>query len=102
MMRAVVLTGHGGVDRLSFRDDWPRPCPGPGQALIQVGACGLNNTDVNTRTAWYSAGFAGGTTGEALDDAAEVDATWGGKPNRLAPHSGRGRVAALGEGCGGE
>ena len=101
-MRAVVLTGHGGLDRLSFRDDWPRPCPGPGQALIQVGACGLNNTDVNTRTAWYSAGVAGATTGEALDDAAEVDATWGGKPITFPRIQGAdvcGRVVALGEGC---
>ncbi len=35
-MRAVVLTGHGGLDRLCFREDWPRPCPGPGQALIHI------------------------------------------------------------------
>ena len=101
-MRAVVLTGHGGVDRLSFREDWPRPCPGPGQALIQVGACGLNNTDVNTRTAWYSAGVSGGTTGEALDDAAEGDATWGGKPiafPRIQGADACGRVVALGEDC---
>ena len=101
-MRAVVLTGHGGVDRLSFRDDWPRPSPGPGQALIQVGACGLNNTDVNTRTAWYSASVAGGTTGDALDDAAEVDATWGGKPITFPRIQGAdvcGRVVALGAGC---
>ena len=101
-MRAVVLTGHGGIDRLSFRDDWPRPSPGPGQALIQVGACGLNNTDVNTRTAWYSASVAGGTTGDALDDAAEVDATWGGKPITFPRIQGAdvcGRVVALGAGC---
>ncbi len=29
-MRAVVLTGHGGLDRLSVRDDWPVPNPEPG------------------------------------------------------------------------
>ena len=55
-LRAVVLIGHGGLDRLSVRDDWPVPSPGPHQALVAPGACGLNNTDVNTRTAWYSAG----------------------------------------------
>ena len=101
-MRAVVLTGHGGVDRLSYREDWPRPVSEAGQALIRVGACGLNNTDVNTRTAWYSAGVSGGTTGEAPDAAAEADATWGGKPVAFPRIQGAdvcGRVVALGIGC---
>ena len=66
VMRAVVLTSHGGLDRLSFRDDWPRPHPEPGQVRIEIDACGLNNTDVDTRTAWYSACGSGATTGEAL------------------------------------
>src|SRR4051794_33782188 len=52
-MRAVVLTGHGGIDKLEFRDDLPRPEPAEGEVLIEVGACGLNNTDINTRTGWY-------------------------------------------------
>ena len=101
-MQAVVLTGHGGLDRLCFREDWPRPCPGSGQALIQVGACGLNNTDVNTRTGWYSAGVSGATTGEALQDAGETDAAWGGKPIAFPRVQGAdvcGRVVALGAGC---
>lgn len=101
-MRAAVLTGHGGLDRLSFRGDWPRPCPEPGQVLIQVGACGLNNTDVNTRTAWYSAGVSGGTTGDALGDAGEADAAWGGKPIAFPRIQGAdvcGRVVDLGAGC---
>ncbi|RVC89599.1 alcohol dehydrogenase, partial [Mesorhizobium sp. M2A.F.Ca.ET.017.03.2.1] len=53
VMRAVVLTGHGGLDKLHYREDWPIPVPASGQVLIRVGACGLNNTDINTRTAWY-------------------------------------------------
>ena len=53
LMRAVVLTGHGGIDRLVRRDDVPTPTPGPGEVLVRVGACGLNNTDINTRTGWY-------------------------------------------------
>ena len=101
-MRAVVLTGHGGFDRLSFREDWPLPRPGPGQTLIAVGACGLNNTDVNTRTAWYSAGVAGATTGEAFEAAAVGDATWGGNAITFPRIQGAdvcGRVVAVGGAC---
>lgn len=52
-MRAVVLTGHGGLDKLVHRDDVPTPRPGPAEVLVRVGACGVNNTDINTRTGWY-------------------------------------------------
>ncbi|NJC69870.1 zinc-binding dehydrogenase [Planosporangium thailandense] len=52
-MRGVVLTGHGGLDKLSFRDDLIIPEPGAGEVLVKVGACGVNNTDINTRTGWY-------------------------------------------------
>jgi len=52
-MRAAVLTGHGGPDRLVMRSDVAVPSPGPGSALIRVGACGVNNTDINTRIGWY-------------------------------------------------
>ena len=101
-MRAVVLTGHGGIDRLSFRDDWPMPRPGTGQALIRVGACGLNNTDVNTRTAWYSAGISGDTTGESPDEAGNADAGWGGKAIAFPRIQGAdvcGRVVGVSAGC---
>jgi NADPH:quinone reductase-like Zn-dependent oxidoreductase len=53
LMRAVVLTGHGGIEKLQFRDDIAVPQPKGGEVLIKVGACGMNNTDINTRTAWY-------------------------------------------------
>ncbi|MER9007999.1 alcohol dehydrogenase family protein [Mesorhizobium sp. M0862] len=59
-MRAVILTGHGGLDKLEYREDWPVPKPSAGEVLIKVGACGLNNTDINTRTAWYSKAIRGG------------------------------------------
>ena len=66
-MRAVVLTGHGGLDKLEYREDWPVPTPRPGEVLIHVGACGLNNTDINTRTAWYSKAVTEGITGLAAE-----------------------------------
>ncbi|CCM80028.1 MULTISPECIES: alcohol dehydrogenase family protein [Rhizobium] len=52
-MRAVVLTGFGGIDKLQYRDDVAVPKPGRGEVLIRVGACGMNNTDINLRTRWY-------------------------------------------------
>ena len=78
-MRAVVLTGHGGPERLEFHTDWPRPVAGVGEVLIRVGACGLNNTDVNTRTGWYSKSVVEGTTGASAAGASGEDAAWGGQ-----------------------
>jgi len=100
-MRAVVLTGHGGLDKLEYRDDWPLPEPGPGEVLIKVQACGLNNTDVNTRTAWYSKAVSDATTGRALDEASDGDATWGGAAITFPRIQGAdvcGRVVAAGDG----
>ena len=53
-MKAFVLVGHGGLDKLEYHSDWPDPVAAPGEVVVGVAACGLNNTDINTRTAWYS------------------------------------------------
>ncbi len=53
-MHAMLLTGYGGFDKLEFRTDYPIPQPEHNEVLVKVGACGLNNTDINTRTGWYS------------------------------------------------
>jgi len=77
-MKAVVLTGHGGLDKLVYQDV-PVPSPGPTQVLVKVAATGMNNTDVNTRAGWYSKSVTEATTGgayETLDGTA--DNTWGG------------------------
>jgi NADPH:quinone reductase-like Zn-dependent oxidoreductase len=79
-MKAFVLTGHGDMDKLVYHADWPVPVAGTGEVLVKVHACGLNNTDVNTRTAWYSKGVSENTTGGAFDSADDDDATWGGAP----------------------
>jgi NADPH:quinone reductase-like Zn-dependent oxidoreductase len=52
-MAAVLLTGHGGLDRLEYRTDVPVPQPGPGEVLLRVSACGMNNTDVWVREGAY-------------------------------------------------
>ena len=67
-MKAVILTGHGGLDKLEYREDVPKPVAKSGEALIRVKACGLNNTDINTRTAWYSKTVEEGITQSAVVD----------------------------------
>jgi NADPH:quinone reductase-like Zn-dependent oxidoreductase len=47
-MRAAVLTGYGGVERLELRDV-ARPEPGPGQLLVRVRAAGVNPIDWKIR-----------------------------------------------------
>lgn len=79
-MTAVVLEGHGGLDQLVLHRDWTRPTPSASQVLIEVHACGLNNTDVNTRSGWYSKSVDEATTGGAYESVGEEDSTWGGSP----------------------
>ncbi|MDO6730968.1 alcohol dehydrogenase family protein [Marinovum sp. 2_MG-2023] len=66
-MNAVVLTGHGGLEKLEWRDDMPVPRPNAAEVLIRVGASSVNNTDVNTRTGWYSKSVRGDTATAATD-----------------------------------
>jgi NADPH:quinone reductase-like Zn-dependent oxidoreductase len=47
-MRAAVLTGYGGVERLELREV-SRPEPGSGQLLIRVRAAGVNPIDWKIR-----------------------------------------------------
>ena len=66
-MRAVLLKGHGGFEQLELARV-PVPLPAAGQALVRVGAAGVNNTDINTRIGWYAktSTAAGGWTGSAF------------------------------------
>jgi alcohol dehydrogenase len=45
-MRAVAIAAHGGLDQVKLRSDWPEPKAGPGQAVVEVKACGLNYLDI--------------------------------------------------------
>jgi len=67
-MSGILLVGHGGPEKLEYRKDIPVPHPGPNDVLVRVSAAGVNNTDINTRTAWYSKG-----------DNEDDDASWSGQ-----------------------
>lgn len=87
-MNGVVLTGHGGPEVLEWREDLPVPQPGPQDVLVRVRAAAVNNTDINTRLAWYSKG-----------DAESDDASWTGKPLEFPRIQGAdicGEIAAVG------
>lgn len=79
-MRAMVTMGHGGLDQMVWHENWPCPTPDPGEVLIKVGACGLNNTDVNTRSGWYSKAVTEATTGGSYETVSDEDPTWGAAP----------------------
>lgn len=101
-MRAFVLTGHGDLDKLVYHDNWPTPEAAPSEVLVKVSACGLNNTDVNTRTAWYSKSVSDETTGAAFDGSDDEDATWGGAAITFPRVQGAdvaGTVVAIGDEC---
>lgn len=52
-MRAMLLTGHGGPDKLVLDEKWLVPTPKPDEVLVKVGACGINNTDIWVREGAY-------------------------------------------------
>lgn len=79
-MCAVVLTGHGGPEMLEYRRDVPVPVPTNDQVLIKVAACGMNNTDVNTRVGWYSKAVTDATGNNGYDTGDADDPAWGGSP----------------------
>ena len=90
MMHAVLLTGHGGFEKLDYRDDVPVPHPQHGEVLIRVAAAGVNNTDINTRIGWYA---------ESASEA--EDAGWTGNAFSFPRIQGAdccGHIVAVGEG----
>ncbi len=76
-MKAALLLGNGGPEMLQVRDDVPVPSVGELDVLIEVAACGVNNTDINTRVGWYSRAVTGATTGDGFSEATLEDSTWG-------------------------
>jgi len=102
-MHAVVLTGFGGPDKLVYRDDVPLPVAQTGEVLIRVGASAVNNTDINTRTGWYSKTVEVSSASEGVGFDASADATpgWGGTALQLPRIQGAdccGTIVAVGPG----
>ena len=56
-MKAFVLNGHGGPEKMEYRDTVPVPTPAADEVLIEVLACGMNNTDIKVREAAYAVDF---------------------------------------------
>jgi NADPH:quinone reductase-like Zn-dependent oxidoreductase len=78
-MRAVMLTGHGGYEKLVLREDVPVPNPAAGEVLIRIAAAGVNNTDINTRIGWYSKSVTEATAAAAAVGSQAVnDEGWSG------------------------
>ncbi|MGD9526721.1 alcohol dehydrogenase family protein [Pseudonocardia sp.] len=106
-MSAVLLTGHGGLDKLEYRTDVPVPQPRPGEVLIEVAAAAINNTDINTRIGWYSKKItsetaSGGRSGFA---AVDEDGSWSGAAltfPRIQGADACGRITAVGDGVSAE
>lgn len=81
LMTAVLLTGHGGHEKLAYRKDVVVPKPKDNEVLIKVAASGINNTDINTRIGWYSKAVTGETNSGAAQGFTTVDdddASWSG------------------------
>ncbi len=103
-MSAVLLTGHGGFDKLEYRTDVPVPKLSKGEVLIKVGAAGINNTDINTRIGWYSKSVTtdtGEAAADGLETAEEEDASWSGVPLSFPRIQGAdccGRIVSVSEG----
>ncbi|WP_022951197.1 alcohol dehydrogenase family protein [Leucothrix mucor] len=104
VMQGIYLTGHGGFEKLEFSADIPVPIPKAGEVLIHVRGAGVNNTDINTRTAWYSKAVTSATDAGAesgFDASADNDGSWSGEPLIFPMIQGAdccGYVVAVGEG----
>lgn len=99
-MTAAVLTGRGGPEVLEVRHDVAVPTPADDEVLIRVAACGMNNTDINTRVGWYSKSVTGATAADGFDEAEADDATWGGSGltyPRIQGADPSGRIVAVGD-----
>ncbi|MDR5907067.1 alcohol dehydrogenase catalytic domain-containing protein [Franzmannia qiaohouensis] len=91
-MSAMLLTGHGDVDKLEYRHDVATPRPGPGEVLVRVTATAKNNTDRKAREGLYPTKDKGEVTSFAMGGEATLTFP------RIQGADIAGRVAAVGDG----
>ncbi|GEN27184.1 Zn-dependent oxidoreductase [Halovibrio variabilis] len=91
-MSAMLLTGHGDIEKLEYHQDVPTPQPKAGEVLVQVTATAKNNTDRKAREGLYPTKDKGDVTSFAM----------GGTPTLTFPRiqgaDVAGRIVAVGEG----
>ncbi len=75
-MQAILLSGYGGFDKMRYTDTETPQLQG-NDVLVRIKACGLNNTDINTRVGWYSKSVSGATDDAQIDNNND-DGAWGG------------------------
>ena len=83
-MKAVITMGNGGYDKLQCRVV-RRPTLESGEALLQVLAAGVNNTEINTRIGWYSSSVTTGTEDAAVAEEQKATAKEDGGWNETTP-----------------
>ncbi len=53
-MKAILLTGHGGTDKLKYGEA-PDPVAGPGEVVVDIHAASINGADPKVRLGQYQA-----------------------------------------------
>jgi len=84
-MKAVTVTGHGGLEQLAYIDQ-ETPQPKQGEVLIEIKACALNNTEIWMREGAYGAESESGWKAEGV------------KFPRIPGSDISGRIVAVGDG----
>jgi len=82
-MHAILLTGHGGLEKLVYKTDFEVPIPKSDEVLVKVKGAAINNTDINTRIGWYSKSVTTDSNLGATHGLSEVkaeDGSWSGTP----------------------
>ncbi|MCW4153350.1 zinc-binding dehydrogenase [Halomonas sp. 18H] len=91
-MAAMLLTGHGDIDTLVYRQDVSTPQPAAGEVLVKVTATAKNNTDRKAREGLYPTKDKGEVASFAMGDSPTLTFP------RIQGADIVGRVVAVGDG----
>ena len=62
-MKAIMIYEYGGPEVLKL-EERPTPAPGPGEALVEIKAAGVNFVEIYQRMGWYKLSLPSGIGGE--------------------------------------